>query len=142
VDAGARLLGQWGSPHHRHHDEEPDMARPAATLYHNPRCSKSRQTLELLRAQGLEPEIVEYLKTPPNAAELERILKLLGREPRELMRTGEAEYKELGLDDPALDRDTLIQAMVDHPKLIERPILLANRKAALGRPPESVLEIL
>lgn len=118
------------------------MAKPAAILYHNPRCSKSRQTLELLRAQGLEPEIVEYLKTPPTAAELEQILSLLGKEPRELMRTGEAEYKELGLDDPALERDALIQAMVDHPRLIERPILLTNRKAAVGRPPERVLEIL
>lgn len=118
------------------------MAKPAAILYHNPRCSKSRQTLELLRAQGLDPEVVEYLKTPPTAAELEQILALLGKEPRELMRTGEAEYKELGLDDPALGRDALIQAMVDHPRLIERPILLANRKAAVGRPPERVLEIL
>jgi arsenate reductase len=116
--------------------------KPPAILYHNPRCSKSRQTLELLHSRGIEPEIVEYLKSPPTAAELERILDLLGREPRELMRTGEAEYRELGLDDPNLDRDALIRAMVDHPKLIERPILLANRKAALGRPPESVLEIL
>lgn len=118
------------------------MATPATTLYHNPRCSKSRQTLELLRARGLEPEIVEYLKTPPSARELERILTLLGREPRELMRSGEPEYQELGLDDPSLDRQALIRAMVEHPKLIERPILLANRKAALGRPPEAVLEIL
>jgi arsenate reductase (glutaredoxin) len=118
------------------------MVKPAAILYHNPRCSKSRQTLELLRAQGLEPEVIEYLKTPPTAAELERILKLLGREPRELLRTGEAEYQLLGLDDPALSRAALIQAMVEHPKLIERPILLTHHKAALGRPPENVLEIL
>ncbi|MCA1804578.1 MAG: arsenate reductase (glutaredoxin) [Xanthomonadaceae bacterium] len=118
------------------------MARPAAILYHNPRCSKSRQALELLRAQGLEPEVVEYLKTPPTATELERILELLGREPRELLRTGEAEYQQLGLDDPTLSREALIQAMVDHPQLIERPILLTQRKAALGRPPENVLEIL
>lgn len=118
------------------------MAKPAAILYHNPRCSKSRQTLELLRAQGLEPEIVEYLKTPPTTAELERILTLLGRGPRELLRTGEAEYRQLGLDDPTLTREALIQAMVDHPKLIERPILLTHHKAALGRPPENVLEIL
>ena len=118
------------------------MAKPTAILYHNPRCSKSRQALELLHARGVEPEIVEYLKSPPTAAELGRILELLHREPRELMRTGEAEYQELGLDDPGLDRVALIQAMVDHPKLIERPILLTNRKAALGRPPETVLEIL
>lgn len=118
------------------------MAKPPATLYHNPRCSKSRQTLELVRQQGIEPQIVDYLKTPPSVEELTRILALLGKEPRELMRTKEAEYRELGLDNPALNRQQLIQAMVDHPRLIERPILLANQKAALGRPPESVLEIL
>lgn len=118
------------------------MVSPTAILYHNPRCSKSRQTLELLRERGVEPEIVEYLKTPPTAAELDRILKLLGREPRDLMRTGESEYRELGLDDPDLDRAALIQAMVDHPRLIERPILVTGKRAALGRPPEDVLEIL
>jgi arsenate reductase len=118
------------------------MAKSPAILYHNPRCSKSRQALELLRARGLEPVVIEYLKTPPSATQLGHILALLGREPRELMRSGETEYKALGLDDPALDRATLIQAMVDHPKLIERPILLTPHKAALGRPPETVLEIL
>lgn len=118
------------------------MARPNATLYHNPRCSKSRQTLELLRAQGLEPSVVEYLKTPPSAAELERILDLLGLEPRQLMRTKETEYSELGLAKADLDRQQLIQAMVDHPQLIERPILLTEDGAAIGRPPEQVLEIL
>lgn len=118
------------------------MASPTAILYHNPRCSKSRQTLELLRERGVEPEIIEYLKTPPTAAELDRILKLLDREPRELMRTGESEYRELGLDEPGLDRAALIQAMVDHPRLIERPILVTGKRAALGRPPEDVLEIL
>ncbi len=118
------------------------MARTNATLYHNPRCSKSRQTLDLLRAQDLEPTIVEYLKTPPSAAELGRILDLLGIEPRQLMRTKEAEYKELKLDDTALSRQELIQTMVDHPKLIERPILITGDSAAIGRPPEQVLEIL
>lgn len=111
-------------------------------LYHNPRCSKSRQTLELLRRQGVEPHIVEYLKNPPGRAELEEILDRLGLEPRQLMRSKEPEYMEVGLDDPTLDRDTLIDAMVRRPKLIERPILLANGRAALGRPPEQVLEIL
>jgi arsenate reductase len=111
-------------------------------IYHNPRCSKSRQTLELLREQGIEPKIVEYLDTPPSQAELKRIVKLLQIEPRELMRRKEAEYKAAGLDNPALTRDQLIRAMHDHPKLIERPIVLANGKAALGRPPEQVLEIL
>jgi arsenate reductase len=112
------------------------------TIYHNPRCSKSRQTLELLRKQGVEPEIVEYLNTPPSAKALDEILNLLGMEPRELMRRKEAEYKEQGLDDANLDRKALIAAMVTTPKLIERPIVLANGKAALGRPPEQVLDIL
>ena len=111
-------------------------------IYHNPRCSKSRQTLQLLQEQGDQPEIVEYLKTPPSAAELAGILDLLGLEPRQLMRTKEAEYKENGLDDPTLSREQLIAAMVAHPKLIERPIVIHNGKAALGRPPENVLDIL
>lgn len=112
------------------------------TIYHNPRCSKSRATLALLTERGIAPTIVEYLETPPDAAELDRILHLLGLEPRQLMRRGEAEYRDLGLDDAALSRDQLIQAMVSHPKLIERPIVLANGRAALGRPPEQVLDIL
>jgi len=111
-------------------------------IYHNPRCSKSRETLALLRDRGIEPTIVEYLKTPPDRETLERLLKMLKLEPRDLMRRKEAEYKELGLDNPELDRAALIQAMVDHPKLIERPIVVHNRKAALGRPPEQVLDIL
>jgi arsenate reductase len=111
-------------------------------IYHNPRCSKSRQTLKLLQARGIEPTIIEYLETPPDAEELNQILKLLAMEPRDLMRKKEAEYKEAGLDDPSLTREALIQAMVDYPKLIERPIVLTKGKAALGRPPESVLEIL
>jgi arsenate reductase len=112
------------------------------TIYHNPRCSKSRQTLQLLEARGIAPRVVEYLTAPPNAAELDRMLKLLGREPRDLMRKGEPEYKALKLDDGKLSRQQLIAAMVAHPKLIERPIVLANGKAALGRPPEAVLDIL
>lgn len=112
------------------------------TIYHNPRCSKSRQTLELLREKGIEPSIIEYLKTPPSAHEIADILAKLGRSPRELMRTKEAEYKEQGLDDSSLDDGALINAMVATPKLIERPIVLAGGKAAIGRPPESVLEIL
>ena len=112
------------------------------TIYHNPRCSKSRKTLELIRERGIEPEIVLYLETPPDAATLDRILKLLGRAPRELMRRKEAAYKDAGLDDPSLTRAALIAAMVAHPILIERPIVLANGKAALGRPPEDALAIL
>lgn len=111
-------------------------------IYHNPRCSKSRQTLQLLRDQGIEPRVVEYLQAPPSPSELKRILNLLQIEPRALMRHKEAEYKDAGLDNPALTHDQLIRALHDHPKLIERPIVLANGKAALGRPPEQVLEIL
>lgn len=118
----------------------------SVTLYHNPRCSKSRQTLQLLEAQGINPDIVEYLETPPDAETLSSILVLLGMEPRELMRKKEAEYKELGLDNASLSREALIDAMVANPKLIERPIVMTgadkSRKAAIGRPPESVLDIL
>jgi len=112
------------------------------TMYHNPRCSKSRQALKLLQDRGVEPRIVEYLKTPPDAKTLKTILKKLGMEPRALMRRKEPPYKTLNLADPALGEDTLIASMVENPVLIERPIVLANGKAALGRPPEKVLEIL
>ncbi len=114
----------------------------SVTIYHNPRCSKSRQTLQLLRQRGIEPHVIEYLTAPPSAAEIERILSLLGLEPRQLMRRKEAEYRDNGLGDPALDRTALIAAMAAHPRLIERPIVLAGGKAALGRPPEAVLDIL
>ncbi len=114
----------------------------SVTIYHNPRCGKSRQTLQLLKERGIEPEVIEYLKTPPNAEELDDILQKLGMQPRELMRKKEAEYKANGLDDAALDRAALIAGMVDHPILIERPIVIANGKAAIGRPPETVLTIL
>lgn len=111
-------------------------------IYHNPRCGKSRQTLQLLQERGVEPEIIEYLKTPPSAEELNDILQKLGMEPRELMRKKEAEYKTGGLNDETLDRQALISGMVNHPILIERPIVVANGKAAIGRPPEAVLAIL
>ena len=111
-------------------------------IYHNPRCSKSRQALKLLEEQGIEATIIKYLETPPDRAELSHILDLLGLEPRELMRKKEKEYKALGLDDPGLSRDQLIMAMVEHPKLIERPIVVRDDRAALGRPPEQVLEVL
>jgi len=111
-------------------------------IFHNPRCSKSRQTLELLTERGIEPEIIRYLETPPTEQQLEDILAALNLSPRDLMRTGEKEYKEQGLDDPGLTREQLLAAMVATPKLIERPIVLANGKAALGRPPENVLSIL
>ncbi len=109
------------------------------TLYHNPRCSKSRAALQLLRDSGTEPEIVEYLNDPPDGAELKRILGLLGMTPRELLRRKEA--KQVGLDDPNLSDDELIAGMVANPVVIERPIAVAGDQARLGRPPESVLEI-
>ena len=112
------------------------------TIYHNPRCSKSRQTLQLLTEHGTETTVIEYLHTPPSPQELERILTLLGLEPRELMRSKEPEYLELHLDDPSLSRAALIDAMVKHPKLIERPIVIHGNRAAIGRPPEKILEIL
>lgn len=112
------------------------------SIYHNPRCSKSRQTLQLLEQQGAEPVVIEYLKTPPDADTLARLLEMLGLEPRALMRTKEPEYKTSGANDPALSDAELIALMVANPKLIERPIVVNNGKAAIGRPPERVLEIL
>lgn len=112
------------------------------TLLHNPRCSKSREALALLRERGAQPQVVEYLKQPLSAAELGRLLGLLGLEPRSLMRRGEAVYKELGLDDPGLSRAALIEAMTSHPILIERPIAICGERAVIGRPPEKVLELL
>lgn len=111
-------------------------------MYHNPRCSKSRQTLQLLRDNGVEPVLIEYLESPPSAAELEHILGMLDMEPRDLMRKKESAYRDTGLDDPCLSREALIAAMIKHPKLIERPIVVSGGKVALGRPPENVLEIL
>lgn len=111
-------------------------------IYHNSRCSKSRATLALLEQRGDAVEIINYLDTPPSAAELGMLLKQLGMRPRELLRAGEAEYQSLGLDDPALSDAALIAAMVAHPKLIEHPIVVVNGKAAIGRPPEAVLAIL
>lgn len=111
-------------------------------IYHNPRCSKSRTTMQLLTDKGVQAEVIEYLKTPPNKQQLEQILNMLGLEPRQLMRTHEAEFKENNLADESLNRDQLIDAMVKYPKLIERPIVVCNGKAAIGRPPESILEIL
>jgi len=111
-------------------------------IYHNPRCGKSRQTLALIQGLGVRPKVVEYLETPPTAEQLKGFLKALGMKPRDLMRTKEPEYRELGLDDASLSDDALIQAMVRTPKLIERPIVTKGVKVALGRPPENVLDIL
>lgn len=114
----------------------------AVTIYHNPRCSKSRATLALLEEKGVELDIVEYLKTPPSKAEMNRILEGLGMAPRDLMRKKEEPYGALNLADPAVDRDALIHAMLDNPILIERPVVANGGKYALGRPPESVLDII
>jgi arsenate reductase len=112
------------------------------TIYHNPRCSKSRQTLALLEERGVEPAVVEYLKNPPTAAELRGLLKKLGLTAKDLVRRSEAAYKELGLKDHLDDEDALVDAMAEHPALIERPIVVVGQGARLGRPPEQVLEIL
>lgn len=112
------------------------------TIYHNPRCSKSRQTLQLLHDRGVEPEIVEYLKTPPDEKTLDEFLTKMGMEPRDLMRKKEAPYNELNLSDESLSRAALIKAMVENPILIERPIVVKGGRVALGRPPEAVLDIL
>lgn len=112
------------------------------TIYHNPRCSKSRQTLALLEEQGITPTVRKYLEDVPSATELKAITGFLGISPRELLRTKEAEYSELGLDNPALSDDDIIAAMVSCPKLIERPIVIKNGQARIGRPPEAVLDIL
>ena len=112
------------------------------TIYHNPRCSKSRQTLELLGAHGIKPRIVQYLDAPPDTATLKRLLKLLSMRPRQLLRTHEAPYTELQLGDPARTEDELIAAMTNHPILIERPIVEANGRAVIGRPPDNVLQII
>jgi len=112
------------------------------TIYHNPRCSKSRQTLQLLRDNDIEPEVIDYLQHPPTETVLDGILKRLNMEPRELMRKKEPPYKENELDNPELSRDALISAMVNNPVLIERPIVVNGDRAAVGRPPENVLEII
>ncbi len=114
----------------------------AVTIYHNPRCSKSRQTLALLEERGVTPEIVLYLETPPSADTLTAVLTSLGKSPREIIRQGEAPYKELDLGDAALTDEALIHAMAENPILIERPIVVNGAKAAIGRPPEAVLDIL
>ena len=120
------------------------MATPKNPLriYHNPRCSKSRETLELLRRRGLEPQVIEYLKEPPDERTLDQLLRQLDLEPRELMRQQEDLYTELGLDKGEHTRAELIRLMVEHPILIERPIVVCGQRARVGRPPQQVLEIL
>lgn len=112
------------------------------TIYHNPRCSKSRATLELLTARGFAPRVVNYLETPPTIAEIEKLLDMLGVEPRELMRNEEDEYSALGLADAKRTREQLVAAIATHPRLLQRPVVVFGGKAAMGRPPEAVLAIL
>jgi arsenate reductase (glutaredoxin) len=114
----------------------------AVTIYHNPRCSKSRETLALLEARGINPRVIEYLKNPPDRATLSALLRKLGIPARELVRRKEAEFAALGLDAEGMTEDALIDAMASHPRLIERPIVVVDRRARIGRPPEAVLEIL
>jgi len=114
----------------------------AITIYHNPLCSKSRETLGILSDHQAPVKVINYLETPPKAAELTRLIQLLGISARELIRTGETEYQELDLADPTLDDDTLIEAMARHPILIQRPVVVKDNRAIIGRPPQKVLELL
>ncbi|MGH8371669.1 MAG: arsenate reductase (glutaredoxin) [Gammaproteobacteria bacterium] len=112
------------------------------TIWHNPRCSKSRETLSLLQSRNIEIEVIEYLQMPPTEADIERALGLLGLEPRELMRSNESLYREQKLDDTSLTHKSLITAMHQYPILIQRPVVITDHKARIGRPPEAVLDIL
>lgn len=112
------------------------------TIYHNPRCSKSRQTLQLLEERGIAPQVLLYLDNTPDAATLRALLAKLGISARQLLRKGEAEYKERGLADTSISDEALVQAMVEAPKLIERPIVVKGDRAVLGRPPENVLALI
>lgn len=113
-----------------------------STIFHNPRCSKSRAALELLRERGVDPDIRDYQRQPPSVGELGDLVRKLGSGARSLLRTGETEYAALGLDDPSLDDAALLAAMAAHPRLIERPIFIDGDRAIIGRPPERVLELL
>ena len=112
------------------------------TIYHNPSCSKSRQTLEIIKNKGIEPIIIEYLKVSPTKDKIKEILSILGYAPRDLMRKKESVYIENKLEDSSLSNDALINFMVKNPILIERPIIIFNNKVAIGRPPEKILDIL
>jgi arsenate reductase len=120
----------------------PGTHRVTVTIYHNPRCSKSRQTLALIEDQGIAPKVVDYLKAPPTVAELKNVLKKLGLRARDIVRKSEARYAELGLKERDVGDDELLALMVENPILIERPIVVSGDKAAIGRPPEAVLKIL
>ena len=112
------------------------------TIWHNPRCSKSRQTLDLLKSKGVEPKIREYLKEPPSKTEVEKLLDQVGGDPKELIRDGEAEFKALKKKKADLSRADIVKAIAAHPVLLQRPIVVAGKRAAIGRPPEAVLPLL
>jgi arsenate reductase len=112
------------------------------TIWHNPRCSKSRQTLELLRKKGIEPAIREYLKQPPTTAEVEKLIDLLGGDATDLVRDGEAEFKSMGRKKAELSKADIARAIAEHPILLQRPIVVSGARAAIGRPPEAVLPLL
>ena len=114
----------------------------SVTIYHNPRCSKSRATLELLEQRGLKPEIVKYLETPPDAPRLRELARKLELKPKDFLRTGESTWKALGLDPDAVEETELLQLMSNHPVLIERPIVVCGERARIGRPPDAVLDIM
>jgi arsenate reductase len=121
---------------------EEDDFETDVEIYYNPKCSKCRETLQLLRDRGIEPDIIEYLDIPPDRRELELLLEWLGIGVRDLIRTKEPVYKELGLGEPDIDDDALLDAIVENPILMERPVVVANGKARIGRPPEKILDIL
>lgn len=118
------------------------MSRSPITIYHNPRCQKSRQTLQLIRDAGIEPEIVEYLKNPPSADGIDRLAGLLGVEPARLVRTKETLFRELNVDLDSLSREQVVRLLAEHPRLLERPIVVKGRQAVIGRPPENVQPLL
>jgi arsenate reductase len=124
------------------HFSTPGATAVTAIIYHNPRCSKSRQALELLRERGIEARVIEYLKTPPDAATLRALLRMLGCPARDLLRRGEEAFASLGLAARLDDDEALIATMVDHPELIERPVIVIDERAVIGRPPEKLLALL
>jgi arsenate reductase len=112
------------------------------TIWHNPRCGKSRQTLELLRSKGIEPTIREYLRQPPSKAEVEKLIELVGGEPGEMIRDGEPEFRKLGRKKAELGKADIAKAIAAHPILLQRPVVVSGKRAAIGRPPEAVLPLL
>ncbi len=118
------------------------MSTDEIVIYHNPRCSKSRETLKILTENGHNPGVIKYLETPPSMNEFRQLLSLLGLSPRELLRTGESAYLESGLDDPSIDDETILKALTKHPILMQRPIVVRGNRAVIGRPPDNVRQLL